>query len=113
MLCGSEIGTILPKPRGFYVISGVNIQHINIDDILFSTGSFGKLHTEWTEAKNRFLAMQKKKNVLNFKVESGGKQLKIEVINESDDMGELELANSNYFFTQYFFLQSRHVTRLR
>lgn len=96
MLCGTEIGTILPKPRGFSMFSRVNTQHINIDDILFSTGSFDKFHTEWTEARNRFIAMQRKKNVLNFKMESGGKQLKIEVISESDDMGKLKFANLNY-----------------
>jgi hexosaminidase len=87
LYCNEDVGTVWPKPTGDVQISN-DVVKINPSEITFKTSSFKKEPAYWTMAENRFQEMQKKKLPKKFSIKSGGKALIIEVVAESDDMGE-------------------------
>lgn len=87
LFCGEDIGTIWPKPTGTVKISN-DVVKIDPHTISIVTGSFKKAPAYWAMAESRFHEMQMKKKPEKANLENGGKQLKIEVASESDDMGK-------------------------
>lgn len=91
MFCGEDIGTIWPKPTSTIKISN-EVVKIDPNTIAIETGSFKKAPAFWAMAESRFHEMQLRKKPEKVNLEHGGKQLKIEVSSESDEMGEWHIA---------------------
>lgn len=87
MYCNEDVGTVWPKPTGNVQISN-DVVKINQNEITIKTKNFKKEPAYWAMAEKRFQEFQQKKIPKKFSIKSGGKKLTIEVVVDSDDMGE-------------------------
>lgn len=87
MYCNEDLGMLWPKPTGETKVSN-DVIKINIGRISFETNNFKKEPAYWTLASTRFQDMQKKKLPKKFSLKEGGEALVVEVVVDSDDMGE-------------------------
>lgn len=86
--CSEEsIGTLWPKPSGVTAVSK-NVIKIDPEKISFKTNSFKKEPEMWKMAEVRFNDMIVRKLGRKYLSKSGGEEVVIEVIAETDDMGE-------------------------
>lgn len=88
MTCGNDgNGTLWPRPTGDIQISN-NLVKIDPQAINSITLNFRVERSYWALAEGRFRQMQQRKLPKKWNISSGGKRLMVEVVAESDDMGE-------------------------
>lgn len=91
LFCNEDVGTVWPKPTGEVQISN-DVVKINPKEITFKTINFKKEPAYWAMAEKRFHEFQEKKIPTKYSIKAGGKKLVIEVVTETDDMGERKIS---------------------
>lgn len=95
MICNeNDIGTLWPYPSGSVSVSEELFQ-VDLNLIEFKTENFKVEPEYWKMAETRFVEMQRKKISSRRSVKSGGNQMTIEIIAESDEMSKSACESKN------------------
>lgn len=83
IFCGSDPGTLWPKPTGAVNLKNV-VAKIDVDSITLSASNYKEQQHFWDENKNRLLKQIKSKIPRKVNIE-GGKFVRIDILVESND----------------------------
>lgn len=94
IFCGTDPGTLWPKPTGAVNLKNV-MAKINVDSVTLTASNQQDHQRFWDENKDRLLKQIKSKIPRNVKVD-GGKKLRIDVVVETNDAKLTMNTNESY-----------------
>lgn len=94
IFCGTDPGTLWPKPTGSVNLKNV-MAKINVNSVTLSASNFKDHQRFWDENKDRLIKQIKSKIPRNVKID-GGKNVRIDVVVESNDAHLTMSTNESY-----------------